>query len=245
VGMSWTSVFPARHCIRAAARVSTPVTRRAVRGCARPRAPARDRYVHAVKDYYEELWERLPDDLTPPDQALRRRFALANLAAGDRVLDLGCGSGDLAAELARAGVQVTAADVAQAALDRAAGRHPELSLRLVAIDEPLPFEDGSFDAVWSSEVIEHVADTARWLSEVRRVLAPAGRLLLTTPSHGRLRLLAGGIERYSEPLGDHLHLYSARSLRELLTEFGFGEIEVRSAAGPPLARRLLLARAVR
>ncbi len=198
-----------------------------------------------MKDYYEELWETLPEDLAPPDEPLRRRFARSNVGRGDRVLDLGCGAGDIAADLAAGGAEVTAADVARAALDRAARRHPELALRLIAIDGPLPFEDGAFDAVWSSEVIEHVADTARWLSEVRRVLAPRGRLLLTTPSHGRLRLLAGGIERYSEPLGDHLHLYTARSLRALLREFDFGEIEVRTAAGPPLARRLLLARAVR
>jgi ubiquinone/menaquinone biosynthesis C-methylase UbiE len=198
-----------------------------------------------VQEYYEELWERLPEELTPPDQALRRRFALDNVAPGERVLDLGCGTGDLAADLARGGAHVTAADVAQAALDRAGRRHPELELRLVGIDRPLPYDDGAFSAVWSSEVIEHVADTARWLSEVRRVLAPRGRLLLTTPSHGRLRLLAGGIERYSEPLGDHLHLYTARSLRELLRDFGFAEIEVRAVGGPPLARRLLLARAVR
>jgi ubiquinone/menaquinone biosynthesis C-methylase UbiE len=198
-----------------------------------------------VQEYYDELWERLPEDLTPPDLALRRRFALANVHRGDRVLDLGCGTGDLAADLARAGAHVTAADVAQPALDRAARRHPELQLRLIAIDGPLPFEDGTFDIVLSSEVIEHVADTARWLSEVRRVLAPRGRLLLTTPSHGRVRLLAGGIERYSEPLGDHLHLYTARSLRAVLREFAFDEVEVRGAGGPPLARRLLLARAVR
>ncbi|MGH2896255.1 MAG: class I SAM-dependent methyltransferase [Solirubrobacteraceae bacterium] len=198
-----------------------------------------------MKEYYEELWERLPEDLTPPDSALRRRFALANVAPGDRVLDLGCGTGDFAADLMRGGAHVIAVDVAQAALDRARRRHPELELRLIGIDAPLPFDDGAFDAVWSSEVIEHVADTARWLSEVRRVLAPRGRVLLTTPSHGRLRLLAGGIERYSEPLGDHLHLYTARSLRELLREFAFGEIQVRVVAGPPLARRLLLARGVR
>ena len=198
-----------------------------------------------MQEYYDELWGRLPEDLAPPDHALRRRFALANVARGERVLDLGCGTGDFAADLARAGAHVIAADVARAALDRAGRRHPELELRLVGSDGPLPFEDGAFDAVWSSEVIEHVADTARWLSEVRRVLAPRGRVLLTTPSHGRLRLLAGGIEHYSEPLGDHLHLYSARSLRELLRDFGFAEIEVRAVAGPPLSRRLLLAHAVR
>jgi len=94
-------------------------------------------------------------------------------------------------------------------------------------------------------VIEHVADTASWLSEVRRVLAPAGRFLLTTPSHGRLRLALGGIERYSEPLGDHLHLYSRGSLRSLLEEFDFADVSVRAVGGPPLLKRMLLARATR
>ena len=103
----------------------------------------------------------------------------------------------------------------------------------------------SFDVVWTSEVIEHVADTARWLSEVRRVLVPRGRLLLTTPSHGRLRVAVSGIEAFSDPLGDHLHLYTKGSLENLLAEFGFDEISVRTAGGPPLLRRLLLARAVR
>ena len=99
--------------------------------------------------------------------------------------------------------------------------------------------------VWASEVIEHVADTGRWLSEVRRVLTPGGRLLVTTPSHGRLRVALGGVQRFSQPLGDHLHLYTRASLDELLREFGFGEVSVRAAGGPPFWRRLLLARAVR
>jgi SAM-dependent methyltransferase len=207
--------------------------------------PSRERYVPAVKEYYEELWASLPDDLDPPDLELRRRFARSALTAADRVLDLGCGTGDLTTDLATVSPQITGADVAEAALARASRRHPRLELRLVPFDGPLPFSDAAFDVVWSSEVIEHVADTARWLSEVRRVLAPGGRLLLTTPSHGRLRLLIGGVERYSDPVGDHLHLYTARSLRELLRDFGFAEISVRRAGGPPLLRRLLLALAVR
>ena len=112
-------------------------------------------------------------------------------------------------------------------------------------DGPLPFEDGSFELVWASEVIEHVTDTARWLLEVRRVLSPGGRLLVTTPSHGRLRVALGGVERFSEPLGDHLHLYTKRSLRTLLDEFGFVQIDVRAGEGPPLLRRSLFASAIR
>jgi len=147
--------------------------------------------------------------------------------------------------LAQAGAQATGVDVAQAALDRARARHPALDFRLVPLDGPLPLEDNSFDLVWASEVIEHVADTGRWLSEARRVLAPGGRLLVTTPSHGRLRVALGGVERFSDPLGDHLHLYTSASLRTLLGEFGFGEVQVRAVDGPPLLRRVLLARAVR
>ncbi|MGI8714975.1 MAG: class I SAM-dependent methyltransferase [Solirubrobacteraceae bacterium] len=198
-----------------------------------------------MRDYYEQLWERLPEDLYPPDLSPRIAFARANVGRGDRVLDLGCGEGDLTAVLAMIGARALGVDVAEAALQRARSRHPELEFELAAIDGPLPHSDGAFDVVWASEVIEHVADTARWLSEVRRVLAPRGRLLVTTPSHGRLRLALGGIGRYSEPLGDHLHLYSAASLAEVLTEFGFGELQVRAVAGPPLLRRLLTARGVR
>jgi SAM-dependent methyltransferase len=198
-----------------------------------------------VRDYYEELWSELPEELEPPDWELRRRFLLSGVRPADRSLDLGSGSGEFTAVLAGAGAEVVGVEVAEAALARARSRHPELEFRLAPIDGPLPFDDGAFDLVWCSEVIEHVADTARWLSEVRRVLARGGRLLLTTPSHGRLRLALYGLEPFSEPLGDHLHLYTRRSLRTLLDEFGFGDVSVRTAAGPPLLRRLLLARGIR
>jgi ubiquinone/menaquinone biosynthesis C-methylase UbiE len=147
--------------------------------------------------------------------------------------------------MATAGAHAIGVDVAEAALRRARSRHPGVEFRLVPFDGPLPFEDGSFELVWASEVIEHVADTARWLSEIRRVLVPRGRLLVTTPSHGRLRMALRGVERFSEPLGDHLHLYTKRSLGSLLEEFGFGEVRVRAAEGPPLLSRMLLAQAVR
>lgn len=201
-----------------------------------------------MRAYYEDLWERLPDELTPPELELRTALLQQELQPGDRVLDLGCGAGDFSAIAAAIVTPANAlgVDVAEAALARARRSHPELRFQHVPFDGPLPLDDNSFDVVWASEVIEHVADTASWLSEVRRVLAPNGRLLLTTPAHGRLRLLLGGIERYSEPQGDHLHLYTARSLRTLLAEdFGFREVRVAAASGPPLLRLTLKARAVR
>jgi 2-polyprenyl-3-methyl-5-hydroxy-6-metoxy-1,4-benzoquinol methylase len=198
-----------------------------------------------MRVYYEDLWGRLPEDLDPPDLSLRLTHLRSGVRAGDRVLDLGCGDGRFTQAIARMGATPIGVDVAQAALDRASAGHPDLDFRLAPIDGPLPFDDVAFDVVWTSEVIEHVADTARWLSEVRRVLVPRGRLLLTTPSHGRLRVAVGGIDAFSEPLSDHLHLYTRASLKTLLAEFGFDAISVRTAGGPPFFRRLLLARAVR
>jgi SAM-dependent methyltransferase len=193
-----------------------------------------------VLDYYEQLWARLPDDLQAPDFARRRAFLLGGATAGQRALDLGCGTGDFTAELARAGVDAVGADIAHAAITRASRLHPGVDFQVVPLDGPLPFEDGAFELVWASEVIEHVADTAAWLSEIRRVLVPGGRLALTTPSHGRLPVFVRGVDRFSEPLGDHLHLYTRRSLSVLLNEFGFGSVRVRAVGGVPLLWRTSL-----
>ncbi len=198
-----------------------------------------------MREYLEDLWARLPNELAHPDLDLRLGFLRGELRADDVALDLGCGDGTFTAALAARAAHVVGVEVAEAAVSRARSRQPELRFELAEIDGPLPFADGEFTLVWASEVLEHVADTAAWLAEVRRVMAPGARLLLTTPAHGRLRLALGGIERFSEPLGDHLHLYSRRSLLGLLDEFGFASREVRAVAGPPLMRRLLLAHALR
>jgi SAM-dependent methyltransferase len=197
-----------------------------------------------MKDFYEDLWEGLPSELAPPDFALRRSFMLGEVHPGDRVLDLGCGAGQFTRELAAAGALAMGVEVAEAALARARVGSPELDFRLAPIDAPLPLPDHSFDVVWASEVIEHVSDTALWLSEINRVLVPGGQALLSTPSHGRVRLALFGIERFSEPLGDHLHLYTRGSLGTVLGAFGFQQIQIRAVGGPPLLRRMLLARAV-
>jgi ubiquinone/menaquinone biosynthesis C-methylase UbiE len=198
-----------------------------------------------MRDYYEELWARLPQDLQPPPFELRRRFLREHVRAGDHALDEGCGDGRFTGLLAEVGAEPIGVDVAEAALRRARTAHPRIRFVRTPMEGPLPFDDGAFDVVWASEVIEHVADTARWLSEVRRVIRPGGRLLLTTPNHSRLAILIGGLERYADPLSDHLHLYTQRSLRQLLDEFHFGQIGLRVVGGPPLMRRVVLANSTR
>ena len=205
----------------------------------------------ASEDYHEALWEGVPEGGEPVDFARRRDFLLGHVSAGERVLDLGCGEGRFAAELARAGTEVVGIDVAAEPLRRARERHPELvDLREVPAAGAWPLEDASFDVVWAGEVIEHVADTAGWMSELRRVLRSGGKLLLSTPDHGRLRMLrwafgARAFEAHFDPRADHLRFYTPRTLTGLLEDFGFHDVDVRRAGGPPGARRQLLASARR
>jgi SAM-dependent methyltransferase len=164
------------------------------------------------------------------------------------VLDVGCGEGAFCAELEAAGAHPVGVDVAERALARARAGHPGLRFELVDPHGRLPFEDADFDAVWASEVIEHVADTARWLSELRRVLRSGGRLLITTPYHGRLKtalVALTAFESQFDPLGDHLRFYTRRSLGSLLQAFGFEDVRIDAAGGVPLWRRMLLAQARR
>ena len=102
----------------------------------------------------------------------------------------------------------------------------------------------SVDLVWCSEVLEHVADTAHLLLEVRRVLRPGGRLLATVPFHGRVKaalISLGRFEAHFDPLGQHLRFYTRGSLAATLAHAGFDAVSVRAWGGPPLLRTGLTA----
>jgi 2-polyprenyl-3-methyl-5-hydroxy-6-metoxy-1,4-benzoquinol methylase len=203
-----------------------------------------------AREYHERLWAGVPEGLEPPLLRTRLAFLLKRVPVGARVLDVGCGEGRFGAELVRAGREAVGIDVAEEPLRRARALHPGLDVRLVPVEGPWPLADVSFDAVWAGEVIEHVADTAGWLSEVRRVLRSGGSLVLSTPAHDRLTRLALSISArrfagHFDPRSDHLRFYTRRALAALLEDFGFQEIEVRGVGGRPGARGTLLAAARR
>jgi 2-polyprenyl-3-methyl-5-hydroxy-6-metoxy-1,4-benzoquinol methylase len=205
-------------------------------------------------NYHESLWQEIPEGTRPPYMQARLDFLLEHVPAGARVLDVGCGEGWFTAALAEAGMEAVGIDVAQEPLRRAREREPDLDLRCVPLEGEWPsLRDVSFDAVWAGEVIEHVADTAGWLSEVRRVLRSGGALVLSTPAHELLTRLALGLSgrafaAHFDPRSDHLRFYTRRTVVALLEDFGFEQIETRAVGrsiGPLPPRRVLLVAARR
>ncbi len=173
------------------------------------------------------------------------------LGPGDRVLEVGCGTGALASASGRRGASVVASDVSLRWLVLAAKRLAEESahgVELVAsAAEALPFPDACFDLVVASDVIEHVEDVNRFAAECARVLRPGGLVFLATPNRFSLglephvRLWGVGYlprrwaERYVQAMRktsySHVRLLSASALRSLLRAHGL-EPKIVSPAVP-------------
>jgi SAM-dependent methyltransferase len=141
---------------------------------------------------------------------------------GRRVLDLGCRYGALTRAYA-AGNDVVGVDVDREALAEAAKLGIET--RWADVDEPLPFEDASFDVVVAGELLEHVRDPQRLVGDIARLLRPGGTFVGSVPNafrlKNRLRFLLG---RKPEDDPTHLHMFSPADVRALLEDFGQPEL---------------------
>jgi demethylmenaquinone methyltransferase/2-methoxy-6-polyprenyl-1,4-benzoquinol methylase len=177
-----------------------------------------------------------------------RRIAVAEaVRPGDRVLDVCCGTGDLAIAARRAGGDVTGLDFSDKMLERARRKAPEIEW--VQGDAlALPFEDSSFDAVTVGFGVRNVEDLETALRELRRVLRPGGRLAIleiTTPVGAPARFYRLWFDRVIPLVGKVLpggaaYTYLPASVRrfpvpealaDLVAASGFENVRFRRFAG--------------
>lgn len=149
------------------------------------------------------------------------------------ILDAGAGGGDISRKLRDAGYEVTAVDI------RPTPFHEDgISWRSADLNEPLPFQDLTFDGVLCANAIEHLEDPSFFVRESYRILKERGKLLITTPNvlnlKSRLANLFLGLNQFyavpNNEVGDylggqHIHLASYYELRTLLHRNGFRIIE--------------------
>jgi SAM-dependent methyltransferase len=143
-----------------------------------------------VRQLFDVKAATWPSKYAPDGRLAVRLTCLADavtyhLPAGGSVLDLGCGTGELAGAIAAVGMQVTGCDISPEMLRGAAAADPAGAVDWIQLDpgwRRLPFASGSFDAVVAASVLEYVDDPAAVLRECRRVLRPGGVVLCTVPN---------------------------------------------------------------
>ena len=157
-------------------------------------------------------------------------FAGVRLPIGAHALDIGCGAAPGLRYLARRGIIAVGCDVSAAALAAARRAMAGAELVLCDLNEGLPFTAGRFDLVLMSEIVEHVADVALVLGEIRRVLQPGGAFVLTTPNlwdPRRAVAVVGGPTWTGDTDPTHINLQTPRTLRRHLERAGFAQVPVR------------------
>jgi SAM-dependent methyltransferase len=160
----------------------------------------------------------IPDqvDVNLLNEHLARYAFAARLTRKRRVLDAGCGTGYGSAELAWEARDVLGIDVSADAVHYARERYGTTNLRFAqASCTSIPAASGVFDLVAAFEIIEHLTDWRAFLREVRRVLAPDGLFLVSTPN----KLYYAESRQKHGPNPFHEHEFELDEFRRELTAF--------------------------
>ena len=164
------------------------------------------------------------DDYGQLESALLRTFRrrLKGLPLPDRnaeLLDVGAAYSFAIRAARELGWEASGIEVSQAAVQASqAGGENRIA---VASADAIPFRDGRFQVVTLWDVIEHLTDPNAALSEIARVLAPGGRLILTTGDVESALARLSGARWHLYTLPEHLYFFSRRSLQILLERNGF------------------------
>jgi SAM-dependent methyltransferase len=156
----------------------------------------------------------------------------------DRLLDIGCGQGEICAIVSKLGWKPSGIDGHAANAERVRS----MGFEGVAgdLNLPLPFPDRSFDFATMVEVVEHIVRAEDLIGEIARVLKPGGRLVMSTPNNAfyarRLRALVG---REPDSEGYHFRFWIRRKLRRKFEEKGFRIVGRNSFGYYPLMNKLL------
>ena len=166
-----------------------------------------------------------------PQQVEIRRssYELLNLQAGDRVVDVGCGTGTAVYELSEKGFQALGADNSAQIIDIAKQRHPNQIFE-VAFAESLPFEDGFLQGYRAERLYQHLPEPAVGLKEAFRVLSPAGRIVLVDQDFDTMAVDSADhstTRALTRAFCDSIkHGWIGRRYYGLLKEAGFQDVKV-------------------
>jgi SAM-dependent methyltransferase len=144
----------------------------------------------------------------------------AGVGAGQRVVDVGAGTGALTAELAQRGAETAAAEPSAAFVAALRARFPHVDVREAGAEE-LPWPDESFDAALAQLVVTFMSDAPAGLAEMRRVVRAAGTVAVSMWDRDGMEMLAA-IDRTRDALGVERAFSAYRTRDEIAQLVGDG-----------------------
>ena len=189
-----------------------------------------------ARRFYEKYWQKTEDAFPTKDPTTPKRLellfdTLKDIGTVKKILDAGCGGGFFTHAIQKAGYETVGMDISCNAIAQARQMYKDIDFVCNTLDAPWPFENGSFDVIFTTEVIEHVLGLHEMLSEMNRVLKVGGWMILTTPYHGLLKNLAITLfafdRHFNNIKGGHIHFFTKKSLKKLLNQFGFEIIDTK------------------
>lgn len=200
------------------------------------------------QSYYESYWTHGKKTFSGSNQGYAGNFRrwmaaeLSGLPPLSHVLEVGCGDASFTQELVKYAPDVTAIDISASQIAENAARLGGITFLQHDVAERFPFADNSFEAIWCSEVLEHLFDPAFALREMHRIMKPGGRLLVTVPYHGRFKDVLIALFKWDEhfvPSNPHIRFYTKNTLGNLTEKAGFTQI-LQKTCGMGLPLRDLL-----
>lgn len=175
------------------------------------------------------------DELSPPAFVNER---LAEITAefspyrqNNRLLDIGCGAGNLLQATRRNGWDAQGLDVSAGAVKHVRGLGFEVFEGEL---QDAAFPSQHFDVVTAAELLEHLFDPQPLLNEVARILRPGGLFWTTTPHARGLSGRVLGLNWRCVWPPEHLQLFSIRGLKKLLHQAGFRQLRIKTTGGNPI-----------
>lgn len=172
-----------------------------------------------VKDYISLYYSEKDKPITPyPHKLIKYIINKYKIKSKMKVLDLGCGRGDFLEPFKYENIDIYGVDFAENSIKDLKSKNYNVKYCDFGVAS-IPFKNDYFDIIFSKSVIEHLDNPENYLSEIKRILKPNGRLLIMAPDWYSQYMIF-----YNDYT--HKHPYTLESLKNTLINYDFKEIKI-------------------
>ncbi len=174
------------------------------------------------------------DELNPQKEFKNVISFIRDNKLNGRFLDVGCAFGFLLKEVSPFFDEVYGCDISEFAISKARQKTPSTDLRIVNIEESLPYPDGMFDCITALGVLEHTRSFEKSFTNLIRKLRGGGYLIISVPVSNRMRKLFGFLDKDKT----HISVLSKSEIIDITNKHKMEIVKTRYFCPTPMSRKI-------